>query len=147
VNFIEKIEVKKKYPDTIIIKIIETKPVGYLFKNKIKYLLDSSSNLILFEEKKTFEELPNIFGERAEKNFLNFLKQLKMNNFHSKKIVNYYYFKIDRWDIQLQNGKTIKFPYNNVEYAIQKSIELLKRKDFEKYNIIDLRVHGKIVVE
>ena len=52
VNFIEKIEVKKKYPDTIIIKIIETKPVGYLFKNKIKYLLDSSSNLILFEEKK-----------------------------------------------------------------------------------------------
>ena len=70
-----------------------------------------------------------------------------MNNFPSKKIVNYYYFKIDRWDIQLQNGKTIKFPYNNVEYAIQKSIELLKRKDFEKYNIIDLRVHGKIVVE
>ena len=97
--------------------------------------------------KKTFEELPNIFGEKAEKNFLNFLKQLKMNNFPTKQIVNYYYFKIDRWDIQLQNGKTIKFPYNNVEYAIQKSIELLKRKDFEKYNIIDLRVNGKIIVE
>jgi len=34
-----------------------------------------------------------------------------------------------------------------VEDAIKKSIELLDRDDFENYNIIDLRIHGKIVVE
>ena len=31
--------------------------------------------------------------------------------------------------------------------AIKKSIELLKREDFKNYNIIDLRVDGKIIVE
>ena len=37
--------------------------------------------------------------------------------------------------------------YKRVDDAIKKSIELLKRKDFQKYNIIDLRVEGKIIVE
>ena len=31
--------------------------------------------------------------------------------------------------------------------AIQQSVELLTHKDFENYNVIDLRIHGKIVVE
>ena len=50
IDFLEKIEVKKKYPDTIIVKIFETKPVAIIFKDKKKYLLDSLSNLIFFEE-------------------------------------------------------------------------------------------------
>ena len=35
INFLEKIEVKKKYPNTVIIKIYETIPVAILFKIKI----------------------------------------------------------------------------------------------------------------
>ena len=31
--------------------------------------------------------------------------------------------------------------------AIQQSVELLSRKDFENYNIIDLRIDGKVIVE
>ena len=67
IDFLEKIEVKRKYPNTIIIKIFETKPVAILFKNKVKYLLDSSSNLIPFENNFTINDLPNVFGENAEK--------------------------------------------------------------------------------
>ena len=44
IDFLEKIEVKKKYPDTIILKIYETKPVAIFFKKNQKYVLDSSSN-------------------------------------------------------------------------------------------------------
>ena len=49
--------------------------------------------------------------------------------------------------IQLKNDKVVKFPYGNIDEAIKKSIELLDRKDFENYNIIDLRIDGKIIVE
>ena len=35
IDFLKKIEVKKKYPNTIIIKIFETKPVAILFKIKL----------------------------------------------------------------------------------------------------------------
>ena len=81
IDFLEKIEVKKKYPDTIIVKIFETIPVAILFKDKIKYLLDSSSNLVLFANNMDFDKLPMIFGEGAENNFTYFFDQLKNNNF------------------------------------------------------------------
>ena len=41
IEFLEKIEVKKKYPNTIIIKVYETNPIAILFKKNHKYLLDS----------------------------------------------------------------------------------------------------------
>tara|TARA_Y100000758_G_scaffold9007_1_gene6963 strand:- start:3255 stop:3938 length:684 start_codon:yes stop_codon:yes gene_type:complete len=147
IDFLKKVEVKKKYPNTIIVKIFETKPVGVLFKDKDKYILDSSSNLISFDDDLNFDQLPNVFGDDAENNFINFLNQLKINNFPTKKIKKFYYFKIGRWDLKLANSKTIKFPYNVTNDIIKKSVELLDRKDFQNYNIIDLRVDGKIIVE
>ena len=147
VDFLEKIEVKKKYPNTIIVKIFETKPVAILFKSEGKYFLDSSANLISFRDDINFNQLPNIFGKGAEKNFIHFLKKLEKNNFPNKKIKNFFYFQIGRWDLQLINNKIIKFPDNNIDNIIKKSIELLEREDFKNYNIIDLRVDGKIIVE
>ena len=147
IDFLKKIEVKKKYPDTVIVKIFETRPVAILFKGKVEYLLDSSSNLISLENNKNFNQLPGVFGKDAENNFIYFLNQLENNNFPNKKIKNFYYFQIGRWDLQLANNIIIKFPENNIDNAIQKSIELLEREDFKNYNIIDLRVDGKIIVE
>ena len=147
IDFLEKVEVKKKYPNTIIIKVFETKPVAIIFKNKVKYLLDSSSNLISYEDSANFNELPSVFGEDAEKNFMFFLNQLRKNNFPTEQINNFYYFQIGRWDIQFLKNKIIKFPHNNIDEAIIKAIELLNREDFKNYNIIDLRVDGTIIVE
>ena len=45
------------------------------------------------------------------------------------------------------NIKCLIFKINNTDDAIIKSVELLNRKDFKNYNIIDLRVDGKIIVE
>ena len=147
IDFLQNIEVKKKYPNTILIKIFETKPVAILFKNQVKYIIDSSSNLISFKKDMDLNNLPGIFGEGAEKNFMNFLNKLEKNNFPNKQIKNFYYFQIGRWDLQLLNNKIIKFPHNNIEDAIIKSIELLDHKNFKSYNIIDLRIDGKIIVK
>ena len=147
IRFLKTIEVKKKYPNTIIIKVYETKPVAILFKRNSKYLLDSSSNLIPFSESMPFNDLPSIFGKGAEKDFINFFTQLENNNFSTKQVKNFYYFQIGRWDLELLNNQVIKFPISKVPEAIQQSVELLARKDFGNYNIIDLRIHGKIVVE
>ena len=147
INFLEKVEVKKKYPNTIVVKIFETKPVAILYKNKAKYLLDSSSNLIFFENNMNFNQLPSVFGIGAENYFVYFFNQLENNNFPINNIKKFYFFQIGRWDLQLANDKMIKLPHDNIEDAIKKSIELLDRKDFENYNIIDLRIDGKIIVE
>ena len=147
IDFLEKITVKKKYPNTIIIKVYETKPLAILFKKNDKFLLDSSSNLITFNKNMMAGNFPNVFGEGAEHEFINFFNQLKNNNFPKKRIKNLYYFQIGRWDLQLLNNQIIKFPTSKTTEAIKQSVELLNRKDFENYNIIDLRIYGKIVVE
>ena len=46
ISFLQKIEVKKKYPSTILIKIYETSPVGIIYKDNNKYIIDSSSKQI-----------------------------------------------------------------------------------------------------
>ena len=146
-DFLEKIEVKKKYPNTLIIKVYESKPIAILFKKNKKYLLDNLSKLIVFDEKIATVGFPNIYGENAEKYFVNFLSQLEKNNFPKKRIKNYYYFQIGRWDLQLKNDQIIKFPPTKIAQAVQHSIKLLNRKDFANYKVIDLRIHDKIVVE
>ena len=147
IEFLEKIEVKKKYPNTIIIKVYETNPIAILFKKNHKYLLDNSSNLITFSGNMPIDDFPSVFGKGAEQNFINFYNQLKNNNFPKQRVKNFYYFQIGRWDLQLLNNQIIKFPANKITESIQQSVKLLARKDFENYNIIDLRIHGKIVVE
>ena len=147
VNYLEKIEVKKKYPDTIVIRIYETKPVGILFKKNTKYIIDTLSNLITFNDNLVNNNFPNIFGKDAERDFINFFEQLKNNKFPRKQVKNYYYFQIDRWDVKLTNNQIIKFPSKKRKEAIQQSVKLLNHEDFENYKVIDLRIHGKIVVE
>ena len=63
------------------------------------------------------------------------------------KIKNYYYFQIGRWDLKLFNKQLIRLPANEIASAIQLASELLKRKDFENYSIIDLRINGKVITE
>ena len=147
IEFLEKIEVRKRYPNTLIIKIHETKPIAILFDKEEKYFIDSSFKIITFNKSLVFNNMPNIFGEDAKNNFSTFFKKLKNYDFATKRIKNYYYFKIGRWDIQLQNDQIIKFPSENTSEAIQQASELLNREDFKKYNIIDLRLDDKIVVE
>ena len=147
INFLKEIEVKKKYPNTIILKIYETKPVAILYKKNDKLLLDSMSNLIHMNDSQYLNSLPSVFGEDAEYNFINFFNKLSESNFPNQRIKNFYYFQIGRWDLELLNNQIIKYPADKTNKAIQQSIKLLNRKDFESYNIIDLRVHGKIVVE
>ena len=148
IDFLEKIQVKKKYPDTIFIKVFETFPIAITTKKEKKYYLDSSSNLIIYNKDLNFYDvLPNIFGKNVENHFADFLKKLEENNFPYKEIKNYYYFEVGRWNLQLSDDRIIKLPDSKIISAIKKSIQLLNDKEFKNYNIIDLRIHDKIIVE
>ena len=147
IDFLDKIEVKRKFPNSIIIKIFETKPIAILFKDKSKFYIDNKSNLIRYKEGLSKEILPSIFGSESEKEFISFFNLVKKYSFPQEEIKNFYFFKVGRWDIELKNKKTIKFPEKNVNEAIIKSIEILNNENFKNYKIIDLRVDDKIIVE
>jgi len=147
IDLINKIEIKKKYPDTIKVKIYEENPIAFLNKKNKKFVVMESSKLILFTENLPFEYLPTVFGEESEIYLADFLKNLQNAGFPTSRVKNFYFFKIGRWDIQLKNDQIIKFPFKNVNDSINQSIKLMDRKDFTKYKIIDLRISGKIITE
>tara|TARA_Y100000741_G_scaffold364900_2_gene357582 strand:- start:702 stop:1385 length:684 start_codon:yes stop_codon:yes gene_type:complete len=147
IYFLDKIEVKKKYPNTLIIKISETEPVALFLKNNKNFLIDSKANLIPLEKVNLAKNYPYIFGLDAEKNFLSILILLKEAKFPIKKIKSYYYFQIGRWDLELENNQLIKLPYERTKQAIIKSNELLKLDEFKNYNVIDLRINNRIITE
>ena len=148
INFLDTIEVKKKYPNTLIIKIYETEPVAILFKNNEYFLLDNGSNLIpINKDSVESYKYPHIFGKDSERYFLNFLNLLKGSNFPINKIKNYYYFQIGRWDLQLKNSLLIKLPNENTKSSVKKSIELLSQDNFKNYEVIDLRINDRIIVK
>ena len=101
INFLDNVEVKKIYPNKIIIKISESKPIGIIIKKNKKYILDTSSRLILYNEKILSNSLPLIVGDNAEKEFVNLFNLLEKHDFPTEKIKNYYYFQIGLWDSKL----------------------------------------------
>jgi len=147
IDFLRKAEVKKIYPNKIIITVLETKPIGIIIKKNKKYILDTSSKLIKYNEKFLSNPLPLIFGDNAENKFINLFNLLEKHEFPMDKIKNYYYFQIGRWDLKLFNKQLIRLPANEIASAIQLTSELLNRKDFENYSIIDLRINGKVITE
>ena len=147
IDLINKVELKKKYPDTIKVKVYEEHPTAVLNKKNKKFFIMESSKLIPFTDNIAFENLPTVFGEESEVHLVSFLKSLQNEEFPTPRIKNFYFFKIGRWDIRLKNDQVIKFPFKNVNEAINQSIQLMNRKDFVKYKIIDLRISGKIITE
>ena len=147
INFLDKIEVKKKYPNTIKIKVYEDEPIAVLNRKGLKFFICESSRLVPFQKDIVTDDLPNVFGEESEIYLTEFLNDLKVAGFPEKRIKNFYFFKIKRWDIQLKNDKIIKLPFTNVVESISQSIKLIDRKDFQKYKVIDLRISGKIIAE
>ena len=57
------IEIKKKYPSTILIKANKTKFVATTYKNQKKYFLGLNKKLILSEKNFDKYKLPLIFGQ------------------------------------------------------------------------------------
>ena len=61
-DFIESFQMKKKYPNTLKIKINEKKPIAILINKKKKYYLSEKIDLIKFRNIKKYGDLPYIFG-------------------------------------------------------------------------------------
>ena len=65
-SFIESFEIKKKYPDTIKIKIFEKKPIAILFNKKKKFYLSEKIDLIEYNNFENFQDLPYVFGNQEK---------------------------------------------------------------------------------
>ena len=146
-NLIKEIKVKKIYPDTIKIIVVELKPLGNFINKDSKFLILESGDLIENSSENKFDKLPIILGYGAEKKFHIFYQSLMMENFEIDIIKEFNYFKINRWDIVLKDGKIIKLPINKYEDSIKEFLSIYKKKDYYNFKVFDFRIKGQLILK
>ena len=144
-DFISNIQLKKKYPNSLKIIIIEKVPVATQIIDKKIYYITRDNEKIKFTKLKVYDDLPVIFGRY--KNFDIFYKDLEKNNFKIEEIKAFYYFDVGRWDIVLKNEKVIKLPEKNYLELLTKINLMLDDVNFSKYKIFDFRIKDQLILQ
>ena len=143
-DFVSSFKVKKIYPSTIKILIIEKKPVAIFFQEKKKFFISDNGDLINYIQKEDFSNLPILFGKKN--NFNNLYIQLKKINFPINTIKSFHYFEIDRWDITLKNNKLIRLPKDNYVEILKNFISIKNDSKFKKYKTFDYRIKDQLIL-
>ena len=143
-NFIESFALKRIYPDTLIIKIFEKKPIAILQNKKKKFIISNKGDLLTFRKLEKNEKLPMVFGEG--KSFYNFYRNIKNSNFPVEEVQAFYFFESKRWDILLYDGKLIKLPIKNYIYSLKNLMNLKKNNIHKKYKVFDYRITNQLIL-
>ena len=143
-SLVEKYEVFKKYPSSLIINIDKTKFLANINDNGKVFLIGSNGKLS--NKNYSNSKLPFIFGNPSIKDFLEFKKILDTSSFVYKKIKNLYYFSSKRWDLELKNNVIVKLPQNNVKDSLKLVSEFLVIKDIDDIKIVDVRIKNQIIL-
>ena len=144
-TFIKSFNIKKKYPSTLKINIVEKKPIAILQNKKKKYFLSEKLDLIEFNNSKKYQKLPLILGE--EKKFKIFYNNLNEINFPLEIINKYTLYESNRWDIETINQKVIKLPINNYIKSLKNYLNLRTKKNFENYKVFDYRIENQLILK
>ena len=145
-SFIEKIEIKKIFPDKLVIKVFEKKPIAILIdKNQKKFYLGKKTDLIEFRKISKYENLPIVNGE--PNNFKRLFNDLIKINFPIDQITSYRYFEANRWNIEMIDKKILKLPEKNFIESLTNFMSIKDKSNFEKYKIFDYRLNNQLVLK
>ena len=144
-SFIESFNIKKKYPNTLKIKIYEKKPIAILLKNQNKFLLSEKIDLIEYREIAKFQNLPYVFGN--EKQFKIFYQNLEKINFPFDIVKKFIFYDFNRWDIETRDNKIIKLPNVNYIKSLENFLNLINDKNFIKYKMFDYRISNQLILK
>ena len=145
-SFIEKIEIKKIFPNKLVIKVFEREPIAILIdKNQKKYYLGKKTNLIEFRKILKYENLPIVKSE--PKNFKKLFDNLIKINFPIDQILSYQHFKVNRWNIEMIDKKILKLPEKNYNESLTNFMTIMDKPNYEKYRIFDYRLNNQLVLK
>ena len=143
-SLIESFKIKKKYPNTLKVKIFEKKPIAVLFDKKNKFYLSEKIDLIEFRNLPNYQTLPYVLGNKDD--FKIFYNNLIKINFPLNVVKKYTLYETDRWDIETKNNQIIKLPSKNYLKSLKNFLNLKSKNDFEKYKLFDYRINKQLIL-
>ena len=144
-SFIESLQVKKVYPNKLVIKIFEKQPIAIIFHENKKFFLGKKFELIKYKKIFKYENLAVINGD--EKSFKKLFINLKKTKFPGDLVKKYELQKVGRWNIELIDGRLIKLPINNYKKSLKNFLKIKADRNFEKYKIFDYRLNDQLILK
>lgn len=144
ISWIKDIKIERKYPNTLIIKIMEREPIGYFQYQSKLYLIDNQG--VLIQSNKKIKDGIIFVGQLANKKAFELIKLLK--KYKIENVTSAAYIGKRRWNIEIANKTVVKLPEHGLEPVMSDlSALILNKKILEKdISIIDFRIPDKVLV-
>jgi len=143
-NFIESFSIKKIYPNTLKLIIVEKKPIAILQNKKKKFYISNKGDLINFTDIKIYNDLPTVFGNGES--FYSLYQDLQNIRFPLEMIKSFYFFESGRWDLVMHDDKVIKLPIKNYLPSLKNFMLSKANSNFNNYKIFDYRIKDQLIL-
>ena len=143
-TFIESFSIKKIYPNTLKLIIVEKKPIAILHKKKEKFYISDKGDLINFINIKIYNDLPTVFGNGES--FYSLYQDLQNIRFPIENIKSFYFFESNRWDLVMHDGKVIKLPIRDYLSSLKNFMLSKANSNFNNYKIFDYRIKDQLIL-
>jgi cell division protein FtsQ len=146
--WIKKAAVKRMLPDTVLLNVVEHKPLA-LWQNKgALFLIGTDGEVILQKDLNRFSELLLVVGPDAPKHASKLLESLRTEPTLMRLVKAAVRVGGRRWNLRLEGGIDVRLPEDNTSAAwtrlaeYEKSHQVLERD----IRILDLRIPGRLIV-
>lgn len=144
-KIIEEFKIFKIYPSTLKIDVKKTQYLAITNKEGSKYYVGSNGKFV--KDDTLVENLPYIFGNLDIKKFFELKSKIESSEFNFDQILNFYFYKSNRWDIETIDGYLIRLPINNVKDSLNLFVRLINEDYFKDKFIVDLRQKNQVVID
>ena len=140
--------VRKVYPDTIVVDVVEREPVAlWQFKGEVHLI--ARDGFVISKAEPKHMRLPQVVGEGANKAAAEFLSVVSRFPMISQKASAYVRVAGRRWNVRMNDGPQVLLPEADWQVALselqglQASKELLDRDILQ----IDMRLADRLVIK
>jgi cell division protein FtsQ len=142
-------EVRKVYPDTVAVKLIERDAFGIWQHGKDLSLIEKNGSVIAPLRDNKFAHLPLFVGRDAETGAADIMADFDKWPDIKARVKAYIRVAGRRWDVQLDNGVLIKLPERDMDRAMAELAELNRDHQLVERDIVgvDFRLADRTTIQ
>ncbi|MEE2661479.1 MAG: cell division protein FtsQ/DivIB [Pseudomonadota bacterium] len=140
--------VKREFPDTVRVRIIERRPLAIWQQKNKHYLIDDEGTVITSKILQTFQNLLVLVGKNAPIRAITLINVLERQPELRKRVDAAVRVGDRRWNIRMNNGTYIRLPENNTVAAWDRLAKLERQYRLLSKDIlsIDLRIPDQLII-
>jgi len=141
--------VERRLPDTLYVRIAERRPLALWQHNQKFMVIDRRGKVLTDEGVGRFSNLPVVVGAEAAAHAPELLGWLAGEPKLAKRVTAATWISDRRWNLQLDNGVTVKLPEKDVAPALRRLADLSTSRDLldRDVTVIDLRQPDRLTVQ